>query len=198
MNGRNALPVIVPKSQQRNMRWKNGRGITREVICLPQGSTIDSFDWRVSVARVEHGGVFSLFPGVDRSLAIIEGMGITIECAEYRQVLTPDSDIFTFEGETPFNSALIDGNVLDFNVMTRRARYRHRVEKLTLTDETREFHRQGRSSLFYVISGECTVVSYKTPLLLSAGDALLLEHVSSHCMLKAQQAEMMGVYLYSA
>ena len=64
---------IVRASEQRAMPWKNGGGITYEVAVFPAISpSLDDFDWRVSMARVAADGPFSLFPGIDRSLAIVE------------------------------------------------------------------------------------------------------------------------------
>jgi environmental stress-induced protein Ves len=33
------------------MPWKNGGGVTREVSAYPPGADMDSFEWRISLAR---------------------------------------------------------------------------------------------------------------------------------------------------
>ena len=47
------MALLIPQSRQRQMRWKNGGGITCEIARRPQGSSLESFDWRVSVATVQ-------------------------------------------------------------------------------------------------------------------------------------------------
>ena len=49
------------------MPWKNGGGETAEILVEPAGAPLDSFDWRLSMARVAADGPFSLFPGVERT-----------------------------------------------------------------------------------------------------------------------------------
>src|SRR5580704_10328380 len=65
----------------RTMPWKNGGGTTTEIATFPAGSSLDDFAWRASMARVERAGPFSRFPGVDRSIALVEGMGMTLAIA---------------------------------------------------------------------------------------------------------------------
>ena len=55
------------------MPWKNGGGTTTEVAKYPEGSTLEDFAWRISMARIEAAGPFSRFEGIDRSLALIDG-----------------------------------------------------------------------------------------------------------------------------
>ena len=70
---------ILRAENYRRMRWKNGGGETAEIAVFPEGAGLDEFDWRISMARVEAGGPFSRFPGVDRTLSILEGEGMVLE-----------------------------------------------------------------------------------------------------------------------
>src|SRR5450830_1243673 len=115
------MPQLIPQSKQRLMRWKNGGGMTCEIMRFPEESSLESFDWRVSVATVQQGGAFSVFPGVARSLAILEGKGITLDIEGASQQLTPRDPVLNFDGESTVQSALIGGGIVDFNVMTRRS-----------------------------------------------------------------------------
>jgi environmental stress-induced protein Ves len=105
--------------------WKNGGGTTREVLKFPPDSTIDTFDWRISLASVATPGPFSLFPQIDRTLLVTDGAGIELESF----ALTPSDEPFSFPGEHPYHATLIDGPIADFNVMTRRTRYAHSVRR---------------------------------------------------------------------
>lgn len=113
------------------MPWKNGRGETIEIALSPHDATIDSFDWRISVATVGEDGPFSLFPGIDRTLLVLSGAGMELSGpASGRLTATPDAPPVRFAGEEPLQARLIDGPTVDFNVMTRRERAGHNVRRL--------------------------------------------------------------------
>jgi uncharacterized protein len=82
------------------------------------------------MAKVAGDGPFSAFPGIDRTLAILEGAGIvlSVEGTEPRQ-LTLASAPHAFPADAPTSAMLIDGTVLDFNVMSRREKIEHAVER---------------------------------------------------------------------
>ena len=67
----------------RRMRWKNGKGETIEVAVHPPGATLETFDWRISMAAVVEDGDFSSFAGIDRTLAVLGGgpLGLTMDGA---------------------------------------------------------------------------------------------------------------------
>ncbi|MBI0327875.1 HutD/Ves family protein [Burkholderia plantarii] len=111
--------------------WKNGGGVTREIAAEPPGASLDTFAWRVSVADVARPGPFSRFPGVDRTLVLLSGAGMTLVDEDgARQVLAAPLDRLAFAGETPLAAELADGPTRDFNLMTRRAAMSGRVSVL--------------------------------------------------------------------
>lgn len=113
----------TPPGGHRVMPWKNGLGETLEVARSPEGQSLDSFDWRVSVAPVVSDGAFSVFPGIERTIAVIEGAGMELELAGGgEQALKPGLP-FTYDGGTAIAGRLIDGPVRDFNVMARRGKF---------------------------------------------------------------------------
>ena len=68
--------------------WKNGGGVTREIGAFPPGAALDAFAWRVSVADVGTAGPFSRFDGIDRTLVLLSGAGMTLaEAGGARHVL---------------------------------------------------------------------------------------------------------------
>ena len=52
-----------------------GGGSTTEIAVAPPGAGFDDFDWRVSLATITQDGPFSAFPGIDRTLALVDGDG---------------------------------------------------------------------------------------------------------------------------
>lgn len=157
--------------------WKNGGGETRELAVAPPGAGLDDFDWRISCAQVASGGPFSAFPGVDRSLVVLEGAGLRLDFAGGQpHTLTADSAPLAFAGEQAVSAALLDGPVGDFNLMTRRGRWRHRLERLSLRGE-RPLAADTDLALVYCVAGvglDCALADGRE-LRLAAGEGVLLD-----------------------
>jgi environmental stress-induced protein Ves len=121
---------ILRRENYRLTRWKNGGGETAEIAVSPDNSGLDDFDWRISMATVASDGPFSAFPGVDRTLSVLEGAGIVLEVeGNAPATLTPGSQPFSFAAGAAAGARLLDGTITDLNVMTRRGRFVHRVER---------------------------------------------------------------------
>src|ERR1700722_15563962 len=102
--------------------WKNGGGVTREVIEFPEGGGLDTFAWRVSVADVAQPGPFSRFAGIDRTLVLLAGAGMRLDVAQgVSHELSAPLDVVRFAGESQIDATLIDGATHDFNLMVRRS-----------------------------------------------------------------------------
>jgi len=122
---------VLRAADHRSMPWKNGGGTTTEIAVWPEGATLDGFDWRVSMARVEEGGPFSVFAGVDRTLAVLDGNSIALDIDGREPVqLTEASAPLSFPADARTSARLVAGPITDLNVMTRRGRLRHSVERL--------------------------------------------------------------------
>src|SRR5471030_962102 len=117
-----------------SMPWKNGGGTTREVLKFPASATIDTFDWRISLAAVATSGPFSIFPGVDRTMIVTDGEGLELDDMHDRISLRRSDEPFFFHGEVPYRASLVDGPIADLNVMTRRARYAHSARRYRNAD----------------------------------------------------------------
>jgi uncharacterized protein len=99
--------------------WKNGGGVTRELLREPAHGP---FDLRLSVATVASDGPFSKFPGIDRVITLLEGNGFALRSGERRVEIREVGAPFAFSGEDSWDCALLDGPVLDFNLMVPRGR----------------------------------------------------------------------------
>ena len=114
------------------MPWKNGGGTTTEIAVAPAGASLDDFDWRISMAHVGQDGPFSAFPGVDRTLSVLTGSGITLAFGDGERVrLDRTSAPCPFAADRAVEGLLVDGPIDDLNVMSRRGRWNHRVERLS-------------------------------------------------------------------
>lgn len=108
--------------------WKNGLGRTRELCVEPPGAGMDDFLWRVSVAEVDSAAPFSAFPGIDRTIVLLEGKGFVMTLDDGRMhALTGPFEPFAFAGEAQVTIALAGGSTRDFNLMVRRGRAHGRV-----------------------------------------------------------------------
>jgi environmental stress-induced protein Ves len=123
---------ILRASGHKRMPWKNGRGETVEIAVFPAGATVDTFDWRVSMATVAEDGPFSLFPGIDRTLSILEGNGMELTIKGRDPVtLDQSSRPYPFPADAATMAVLMEGPIIDLNVMTRRAGFSHTVETIS-------------------------------------------------------------------
>lgn len=126
---------ILRASSHRQMAWKNGGGTTTEIAIEPQGTGLNDFEWRVSMARLDAPGPFSSFPGIDRLLLILEGqIDLTIDGRSTS--LTPAEAAVHFPGEARVSADLPRSSeggferALDFNVMVRRRKASAELRRL--------------------------------------------------------------------
>ncbi len=96
--------------------WRNGGGQTREIFRWPDGN-----DWlvRVSVANIMFNGPFSVFTGIERWLALIEGDGVTLEFDPWPTTLQPGDEPLRFDGASAPDCRLLGGSSFDLNLMVR-------------------------------------------------------------------------------
>jgi environmental stress-induced protein Ves len=106
--------------------WRNGGGTTREVVSLPLGAGIDSFDWRVSVATIAADGPFSEFLGIERTIMLLDGDGVHLRSTDpshaVDHVLAEPLVPFGFSGDAPLECTLLGGESTDVNLMVRGGR----------------------------------------------------------------------------
>lgn len=106
--------------------WRNGGGLTREILAQPSPPPADgdAWDWRVSVADNERPGPFSIFPGVERTALLLQGGALELHGETGAPVLRfgRPGDIRCLAGEWVLHSWLPHGPARLLNVMVRRGR----------------------------------------------------------------------------
>lgn len=124
--------TLVHLGSKPPVAWRNGGGVTRELLAWPS-----PLDWRVrmSVAEVAANGPFSSFPGVRRWFAVLAGKGVRLTVGDEPHDLTTHSVPFEFDGGTAAHCELLDGPTRDFNLMLRQGQAR--VERVAAP---RSFH----------------------------------------------------------
>lgn len=165
---------LIPAHESRRVRWKNDGGWTTELARDPAGS--DDFRWRVSVAEIESDGPFSVFPGIERDLILLDGAGIELDLGSaVTQRLTQRFERIHFSGETRVDCRLLDGATRDFNVMARRDAVRAEVVARPLTGSMLVFAEPGAEWLIHVLAGYVEARRGEDSLRLEAGASLHLD-----------------------
>lgn len=100
-------------SEVRATPWKNGGGVTRELLAWPSA---DDWSIRVSVADIERDGPFSSFPGVERHFAVLEGEGVELDNLG---IVRACDEPVKFDGDFQRECRLLAGRTRDLNVMIR-------------------------------------------------------------------------------
>lgn len=153
------MTQLIPYASLESAPWKNGGGSTTEIAIAPPGAGLDDFDWRISLATISEDGPFSVFPGIDRTLALVEGPGVTLDIVGGKRVFLCDDDpLIEFSGESEIKATLHGGATLDFNVMTRRARCHHRLGRRALSGIS-EFAPRGDLTVLFLVEGDSLSVS---------------------------------------
>lgn len=101
------------------MPWKNGGGITTEIFCLKSSNTNEIL-FRISEAQVAQDGPFSIFPNLDRILMLTYGDGFKLHFNDHLVTMDQALAPIYFSGQENVHCELINGECLDFNIMTNR------------------------------------------------------------------------------
>lgn len=165
---------LLRASGYRVMPWKNGGGSTTEIAVFPEAAGLDEFDWRISMATVAADGPFSCFPGVDRTLAVLSGAGIELSIEDQPPVrLETTSEPLSFAGDVPTFGALVDGPILDLNVMSRRGRILHRMSRFVANDPA-HIELSGNTNLIVACSDHITLSHDGVDCRLTTDDAVVI------------------------
>jgi environmental stress-induced protein Ves len=100
--------------------WKNGGGVTWEIAIDPPGAGLEDFRWRISRARIEADGPFSLFAGCERWITCVEGGGFALQFDDGVKLPVPPFQPIRFSGDRAATCRLADGPCTDINVIARR------------------------------------------------------------------------------
>jgi environmental stress-induced protein Ves len=158
--------------------WKNGGGVTREVAAWPPGAGFAELDWRISIASVTREGPFSIFPGVDRELVVLDGaLRLSIE-GRADVTVSPGSPPVQFPGDVPCSGDPGAASVTDLNVMTRRGKLSSRMTWIAV----------GREQALRAVAARTFVLAADAVTLVSRGLAYQL-HVQDLAELQPEDGD---------
>jgi environmental stress-induced protein Ves len=113
--------ILLREAEYPTVPWKNGGGWTKEILKVP--AQTNAFDWRLSLATIEHDGPFSSFAGYDRTLILVRGAGVELDFGpEGRALLRSPGQLAAFDGAWSTHCTLVEGASSDLNLMVARER----------------------------------------------------------------------------
>ena len=138
-----------------SMPWPNGAGITYEIVRAPESG---DFDWRISLADIDNDCPFSVMPGVDRGIVLMEGGHMVLANSD-ESIRVDELVVFNYPGEVAFNCTLPSGPAKDLNIMTRRNKFSSKTE--VLGPRTHKLDASKNIHILVGLRGETTVEGEK-------------------------------------
>ncbi|WTW96627.1 HutD family protein [Streptomycetaceae bacterium NBC_01309] len=130
--------------------WRNGGGDTREIAYVPSEAHGHAFAWRTSVATIAADGPFSAFPGVDRTITLLAGDGVTLSADGMpAHELVRVGEPFSFSGDLAIRAALAGGPCRVLNIMAMRGAWAADVRRTSAGTTPRA----GGSGVLHVLEG---------------------------------------------
>jgi environmental stress-induced protein Ves len=169
------MTMLIPYAGLSPVPWKNGGGNTTQIAVFPPDAGFDDFDWRVSLATIAEDGAFSEFPGIERTLALVDGHGMTLEVDGEPSLLTRSDPVAVFDGESRVVAKLNRGPSTDFNVMTRTDNCYHQFGRRVLSGESRFVARAPVTVLFLAEGDSLELCNDHQRINMVRYDAVLLD-----------------------
>ncbi len=147
---------IIRFAELRSEPWRNGGGVTRELASHPKAASAQdgAWDWRVSIADLTKAGDFSVFPGMERVLTVVDGelLLLTVDGAEHPlEKYRP----FRFPGDAAAHGALPTGDIRNLNVITRSGSFKGFTSIIELSKK--RAHPVFEGQIGVLLQGQATV-----------------------------------------
>lgn len=104
----------LQKSDYKKSLWKNGQGTTDEIFIVPKTAVFpnDPFWFRISMATIQSENEFSLFPGYQRLLTVIDGIGLALN-----EKNLPLQEIIQFSGDERIFCKTLTSQTIDLGLI---------------------------------------------------------------------------------
>lgn len=164
---------VIRRDSLRATPWKNGGGETREIACFPPGSLLTDFEWRLSTASIAQDGAFSIFDGIDRRLYLLEGNGLDLRFDPGPNCTLGVGEHVDFRGEIPVHGSLVDGPVVDLNIMVRREKQRAHIEEQNIAGSA-TLKLPWKTAAIFVGYGQLNIAVGSSKLIAGTYDTIML------------------------
>ncbi len=155
---------IQRRAEHTPMPWANGRGTSYEIASNRNSEGL--WTWRLAMAPVNEDGPFSRIECVNRSLVVVEGVGMNLS-VDRKKVQCEPLQVVQFRGEAITEASLIDGPILDINLMVRRNDATGTMQIIDHAEQTLE------ASIVVATSGSAMVICDGAEVNLDQYDALI-------------------------
>lgn len=164
---------LLSQHDFRRVPWRNGAGATAEIATWPTDAAGDRFAGRVSIANLERDGVFSSWPGIDRTFLLLDGDGVVLTHDGAEVTLAALRDPYRFSGDCAPMCRLVGGPARAFNLMIRRGEARGEI---MVAGGASAIAGTWRSCVCYAVRGtsEC-LLSGRAPAPLAEGFAFVVD-----------------------
>ncbi len=146
------------------MPWANGLGTSYEIAS--DRNDADEWTWRLAMAPVNEDGPFSRIECVNRSLAVVEGAGMTLS-VDRKKLQCKPMQVVRFRGDAVTDATLTDGPITDINLMVRRKEADGEMSVVS------ELGLVGRASIVVAVGGTAGVKCDDSIIDLGPHDAML-------------------------
>jgi hypothetical protein len=175
--------LVRAPGQCRQVRWKNGRGVTTELAIWPEGSALErgDFHWRAARARLAEAGPFSEFPGLERILIVIEGLGLLLDHgADAPRAFLRAFEPYPFPGRWRTTAELPHGPIEDLSLLYRPEHVRVQAECLRLGERSVRAPIEGEAALLLMLEGTAAlrVTGEERPAALAPQHLAWVRHAS--------------------
>ena len=123
-------PVIIRARDLRPVPWRNGQGITRDVVT--HAAADGALLWQVSIAELTRDADFSHFPGCDRVFTPVSGGPVELSFRYEPFQPCPLLRPVPFAGEWATRCRIAGQPARAFNVIADRGAYRGACEVIAL------------------------------------------------------------------
>jgi environmental stress-induced protein Ves len=178
---------LLPAAARTPAPWRNGGGVTSEVAVerslaveaepLPAGGWIrrkvPEFRWRISIADVAADGPFSRFAGYRRIITVLRGAGMELTVDDVPHVIAEPYRPFRFRGSALTDCRLLDGPVVDLNVIAANGEY---ADIEIIRPSTRVEIAVGATAAVLALDGSIRVRAAEAGAVLVPFDAALVRH----------------------
>jgi len=166
---------IIRQSEFRSTPWKNGGGITREAIRVPESG--DPFRWRVSVAHIDQSGPFSDFAAYNRIMVLLRGGGVALKFSNGEERLLRDvGDVAQFDGALATQCELLGGACVDLNLMVAKSLPGVHAQVQRLHQPLALPAAQGRATVIFPIDAALVVHAGAEAAALEPWDLAVISH----------------------
>ena len=161
-------------SEFKNIPWKNGKGVTTELIKIDSKVGNVEFGLRLSKAKIDTNGAFSQFSDLKRILVLLTGQGIKLSINHQDPIILNNlhSPIY-FNGDDSVSCELISGPCFDFNIIYNPIEYAINLKYHLITkNQFFEFTAPQNTFLFYIANEEISEQSNQLLIELSQNETI--------------------------